>query len=321
MRLTQPALPVDTEIQRLRLVRHPKPWGEEVWHGNEALQSGLALRVKTLCSSPQLERGELYHELHRHKWECYRVTTIDRKVWPFALAPLRLGANQELLRQRGRARFMQEYAAALAAYERLAAAAGDNVATCAATKAAKTAAERYAGVEYIGVGDWVVIPPGYAHGLPAGVEVLEFQDCTQERLVLSFNQPLWTQSGWDREEALQHFVLEPLPTGYLSRPLHRTQTCCSEPRTVAVTPRFTLSQLQLRSGAAVELQLSNTVIVCSSGAVELDGVSLAAGEAVRVNCGQGRVRALAVTRQGAEIVIAMQTPGLVQTQLGPVRGT
>jgi len=274
--------------QALRLlpVSIAKPWGRELWYTaveergisradcagvpvdlprlfSRQGQWGIGdarqlLLLKALVANAGAERGQLYLELHQHKWEAYLVTHLDPRAWPEGVATMRLGTNSQLLTAYGcERRFRRDLAAALHDCESLRAKAHSGEGTAAAVsdeeQAARAHLAQFWGYRQIRVGDSVLIPPRIPHGLPHGVRVLEVQTPHYERLVLCFNQRMQTQTAWDIEEGLALMDLaDPPPPG--ATPLPSPSGCRIEE--LLETPFFVLRRLTLEPGRRLELPLT-----------------------------------------------------------------
>jgi hypothetical protein len=191
--------------------------------------------LKELAPAPHAFLGELYTELHEEKSEVYVVTSIDPNLYPGGMGRVRLGfeppwgATQfEELRQR-----LHSYEAARLEVDAALAARGAFLPNL------KTPNSSGSGVSYIEharslldinlvareqtaymqcahlyrhidlkLGDVVRVPKLTPHALQSGVRVVEFQTPHYERKILSSNQKVLTQSGWDIDAALD--LLDPV---------------------------------------------------------------------------------------------------------------
>lgn len=132
---------------RLRPVRIPKPWGQEVWytgieergqsrvadqHGREIPLPWLLslcsrrllggetsdmILLKILDPLPEPVFGDLYFEMHQEKQEVYVVTHVDKAAWPDGVGGIRFGFSQDKRADFADDRaFKSDYLAAVKAY-------------------------------------------------------------------------------------------------------------------------------------------------------------------------------------------------------------
>tara|TARA_A100001037_G_C15103993_1_gene615427 strand:+ start:159 stop:1400 length:1242 start_codon:yes stop_codon:yes gene_type:complete len=211
-------------------VKIDKPWGNEIWftgmesrgetqiktpQGPLPLSKYLALAPLTIhggqpivlvkqlnpISKPLL--GDLYLEAHRIKHEVYVVTNIDRSAWPSGRAKIRLGINQRLRSEYSEDQdFREDYLKAVDSYE---AHTRHDIKTEASLRRAEELRlnmNRFTQLQTIVEGTVVDVPPLFPHSLPHGVQVIEFQTPTYERMVIAASQPVVTQEQWDSSEAI-----------------------------------------------------------------------------------------------------------------------
>ena len=69
----------------------------------------------------------------------------------------------------------------------------------------------FTGTRRLAVGDVVLVPTWTPHALQHGVRVVEFQTPSYERYIISFNQKVLTQDGWDSAKAIGQLSLDPPP--------------------------------------------------------------------------------------------------------------
>ena len=191
-----------------------KPWGREVWYSgieargeskvrsrdDEAVPLGRFLRNHgrsrpvTLLKTLHPDRGDLYLEVHEHKFEVYIVDTVDEAHWPDGGRML-LGA-----RAAGPGADDAAFRDRLIAAARTAEGAGRI-----------DAVQRFMNAVTLRPGDTVAIPPRVPHSLLQGVSVVEFQTPVFERKILAASQPVATQAGWDSAEAVELMDLRAQP--------------------------------------------------------------------------------------------------------------
>lgn len=232
---------------KLLLHREGKPWGAELWYtgiekrgvsGVEtstgeklSLAAYLAILageencrkkalphvplLKILDPLPEPNKGCLYIEVHTEKWETYIITSVDRRIWPDGRGRVLFGFSQSKMdafgsdEERFKAALLQE----VKAYEKIRRAIDSS--ECAADAALLSqendAWERvraYFGFLDVEPGSVVRVPPFIPHSLQNGVQVVEFQTPTYERLILAFNQKVLTQNHWDSEAALRAAIFK-----------------------------------------------------------------------------------------------------------------
>lgn len=225
---------------KLIVHREPKPWGFEVWYtGIEkrgvcavecapdhvvSLPAFLSLGsgphrdsefsktkvplLKILAPHPSPATGCLYIEVHQEKWETYFISSVDRAVWPDGRGQVLFGFSASKMAAFGgnETEFKTALLADVRAYE----AVRNQIDTVQCDHEALRAEEKelwqqvraYFEFLEVGVGDSVRVPPFTPHSLQHGVEVVEFQTPTYERLILAFNQKVLTQKHWDSEQAI-----------------------------------------------------------------------------------------------------------------------
>lgn len=194
--------------------------------------------VKTLEPLPDPVYGDLYLEVHREKWETYVVLDVDRSAWPDGVGSLCAGLQPEVMESYRAhhgsdweehigaelAQAIQEYEQVRRRLDDLLDEAlrerGDNpqepvppevhrelAAELPAElqreeEARRAKVESFLGQVPLQAGDVVTLPPGVLHSLRHGVNVIEFQTPTYERLIAMFAQKVLTQPHWDVREAV-----------------------------------------------------------------------------------------------------------------------
>lgn len=201
--------------------------------------------LKLLEPHPVPGLGDLYLEVHREKWEAYVVQAVDETAWPDGtgqlLAGLRPAAIEQFRASHGdgwREALLAELGRAIGNYEQvrreidpvldglLRAEQRDpalpaDLDTALRLRAAlprelrdretagRAAVDALLHRVDMPVGAVAVLPPGTLHSLRHGVNVVEFQTPTYERLVALSSQKVLTQDHWDTAEALATMDTEP----------------------------------------------------------------------------------------------------------------
>ncbi|MEY4066616.1 MAG: hypothetical protein RIR26_2824 [Pseudomonadota bacterium] len=229
----------------LKLLTHVenKPWGRELWYtgiekrgvsgvetaqgerlslaeylalfaGPEACASGDVeppSLLKILDPLPLPERGSLYIEVHREKWETYIVTSVDAQAWPDGRGEILFGYSSAQMAAYGgrRESFLNALQKTVEEYEavrrQIDATELEKIPseTLAREKELWLRVRQFFEVIRVDVGTVIAVPPLLPHSLQYGVRVVEFQTPTYERLILAFNQKVQTQSHWNTREALE----------------------------------------------------------------------------------------------------------------------
>jgi len=232
---------------KLKTHSEQKPWGREIWytgiekrgvcevelHTKEtmSLPSYLSLLsgkkecengqikapslLKILDPLPEPERGCLYIELHKEKWETYVVTSVDSVVWPNGIGEVIFGFSESKLSDYNGNRdiFLTALQKQISEYEKVRRQIDADASYLASAIWAENekklwqSVRSYFGIRKVAVGEVIEVPPFTPHSLQNGVRVVEFQTPTYERLILAFNQKVQTQKHWDTAEALSqaHF--------------------------------------------------------------------------------------------------------------------
>lgn len=314
---------------KLVVHREPKPWGFEVWYtgvekrgvcavecGSNAtvslpayLSLGSALShetegskikvplLKILAPHASAASGCLYIEVHQEKWETYFISAVDRSVWPDGRGQVLFGFSTKKMAAfaGNEMQFKTALLADVRAYEAVrnqiddAYVDSDTLRT--KEKELWQRVRDYFDFLDVGVGDIVRVPPLTPHSLQHGVEVVEFQTPTYERLILAFNQKVLTQNHWDTEKAVE---LAHFRSGReLNRELSSVGCVADGEWSLAVDfPEFRVQQISLtqkRSSCSIpSFESACAVLFVLSGEVELrfaDGASaltLTSGEAALV---------------------------------------
>jgi mannose-6-phosphate isomerase-like protein (cupin superfamily) len=232
----------------VRLVQHRegKPWGAELWFtgiekrgvsgvetmSGERMSLAAYLTVlagedksrtkafahvpllKILDPLPEPEKGCLYIEVHTEKWETYIITAVDARIWPDGRGRVLYGFSKSRIEdfEGNEANFKAALLEDVRSYEKIRRAIDSSDIVDNALRVEEQAAwERvraYFGFLEVEVGSVVRVPPFIPHSLQNGVQVVEFQTPTYERLVLAFNQKVLTQNHWDTEAALSAAVFK-----------------------------------------------------------------------------------------------------------------
>lgn len=274
---------------QLLLHRENKPWGSELWYtgiekrgvsevemsngvqlslaaylavlqGAESCRAGKIPRVpllKILDPLPEPEKGCLYIEVHREKWETYIVTAIDRRVWPSGRGQVLFGFSEEKMSSFGghEEKFKAALQAQAKTYEsirRSIDAAPLNVSQELRHQELEAWRQlrEFFGFLEVDVGSVVRVPPYIPHSLQNGVQVVEFQTPTYERMILAFNQKVLTQNHWDSEEAIRAAYFK--TTKELIHDALRLSTVDAEHwSTVVEFPEFTVRRAILEPQASL----------------------------------------------------------------------
>ena len=218
----------------LKPVKVEKPWGHELWYtGMETRgeshivtpQGDLPLSLY-LTLSPKIPRntpiilikqlnprsepliGDLYLEAHHTKHEVYFVTRVDRAAWPLGKAKIRLGVNQKIRSEYNSDRdFRQAYLESIQEYQ-LALSLEENTKESVQDKnRLRQKMNTFTNMVSISEGAIIDVPPLIPHSLQHGVQVLELQTPSYERMIISASQPLATQEAWDSEKAIDEINL------------------------------------------------------------------------------------------------------------------
>jgi len=283
-------------LWRLETVRIAKPWGSEIWYTGmedrgissvagmplpwlcsimpnrlaEDLRSTQATRqsnlilLKILDPFPEVDRGDLYFELHSEKREVYIVTSIDEASWPNGEGQIRYGFNQEKLNTFDTAlEFKSAYLASVETYQSV----RNEIDNLLDTQSEKTpipselvAKEQklkdimydFTALKHLKVGDVIHVHPYFPHSLQHGVRVIEFQTAHYERYILSFTQKVLTQNHWDTKTALEK-VQTNLPTIETLKIIENTAGVLFE--SIADFEEFSAYRLSLQKNASY---VSNT---------------------------------------------------------------
>jgi hypothetical protein len=301
--------PLDDPV-RLEGVVIPKPWGRELWMtGMEArgesrvagtggsldLSSYLALAPERICRHspivllkfleprPEPILGELYLEVHAEKREVYVVTGVDRAAWPDGRGRIRYGVDQSRRARYGTdAAFRAAFLEAVEDYERIRRAIDRGETGLEAQERTALAATRpFIAERTLAVGDVISVPAWVPHSLQHGVQVVEFQTPTYERLIIASTQAVVTQEHWDSRHGIEHMSLDepvPPPAEPIAPGIER----------IARFDDFAVWRADLPSGESFRLPeaLPYAVALCVNGTVNLAGrgrtTTLAAGEAALI---------------------------------------
>lgn len=284
---------------KLKTHSEKKPWGREIWytgiekrgvcevesHTKEklSLPSYLSLLsgkqdcengqlkapslLKILDPLPEPERGCLYIELHKEKWETYVVTSVDSVVWPNGIGEVIFGFSESKLTDYNGDKdiFLAALQEQISEYEKVRRQIDADVSYLASGVWAENekklwqSVRSYFGIRKVRVGDVIEVPPFTPHSLQNGVRVVEFQTPTYERLILAFNQKVQTQDHWDTAEALSqtHFNVPQLhsETQIKSTP----EACLSEKSWQCIVdfPGFKVHRMELAAEQSVPLGLAS----------------------------------------------------------------
>jgi hypothetical protein len=181
--------------------------------------------------------GDLYFEAHEEKAEVYVVTGVA-PCWPDGKGEVRLGFDPERVATAGSPdEFRRAYLQAVVAYQRVRDTIDEQIDARRSSEqigsgielppstienwlrelpqqlledeeSARHTMEAFSHRHTLEVGDTVTVPPLVPHALQHGVSVVEFQSPHYERYILSFNQQVLTQVGWDTERAIDRIRLD-----------------------------------------------------------------------------------------------------------------
>jgi hypothetical protein len=261
-----------------------KPWGKEIWYtgmeargessvetqtGSLPLSHYLALAperlyrrrpivlAKILAPHADPARGDLYLEIHETKQEVYVVTELDPSAWPDEVGTIRLGINQQARKEfTSDNEFRAGYLSAVKAYERVRRRIDDDLSASGTTdQRTRLQMNKFTNELPLYVGDVVRVPRWQPHSLQHGVQVVEFQTPTYERRIISFGQPVLTQSHWDSEYAIARLDLEPP-----APPQRRSRL--SDFEQIADFEDFSAWRVAIDPGKSLELPLAIPYAVC-----------------------------------------------------------
>lgn len=338
-----------------------KPWGQELWYsgiearGESAVRIGdqtlplshyLAMAPERLCRraqplllkvldpAPDPVLGDLYFETHDQKHEVYVVTDVDKAVWPDGVGAIRFGMNQTKRAVYSTdADFRAAYLEAVQAYERLRREI-DNETSPISTETEqrerqlRTNMEAFTQLHPLRVGDVVQVPPGIPHALQHGVRVFEFQTPVYERNIISFNQRVLTQDGWDSARAIEQMQID---AAHLSTPANvdipTTESTCRCQR-IADFADFEVQRIELRNGSHWHAGMSlppttpYLMIAIVDGNVELRSASgqLAIGQsqAAFVPASATQLSAHNSSSQNSTLLVAAPKPHTAGSITNPV---
>jgi len=229
----------------LKPIYIPKPWGQEIWYSGIESRGISKIQIKKnsvplswfLAAFPYLVfgkklatkdpillkildphkepvKGDLYYELHREKNEVYIVTSMSRSK-----GRIKIGIDQNKFSQyQSRPEtFKAEFLSAILDYEKV----RREIDLCIDSnheissrlilqeESLRKNMDSFCGFLDLNIGDVVSVPTQTPHALQHGVQVVEFQTPTYERLIISFAQKVLTQPHWDTEKAFENINLTP----------------------------------------------------------------------------------------------------------------
>ncbi len=327
-----PWIPLNQPL-KLRVHREEKPWGCEVWFtGIEergvcsveyapgqtlALPSYLELvagprtadetqptdipLLKILEPHHATQLGCLYIEVHEQKWETYFVSNLDAQAWPNGIGQVLFGFSAQKISefQGDEKSFKRALLCDVKAYE----AVRNEIDVLSVTEVDSPLHQKEAKLwqtvrsyfEFINVrvGDIIRVPPFVPHSLQNGVQVVEFQTPTYERLILAFNQKVLTQNHWDTERALEVAIFKSGTQLHAELSDLRKNSASAPQWSVSVDfPGFQVLSVELEdSEQFVEIPegvKSHSVVFVLTGAIEfkrINGASVltvASGEAALI---------------------------------------
>ena len=318
----------------LQPVEIDKPWGREIWFTGmerrgesrvcgtdgtlplgdylalapEHVSRGLTpLLLKILDPLPEPVIGELYLEVHETKREVYVVTGLNPDLWPAGRGRIRYGINQQQRRSYGddeafRAAFLD----AARDYESLRRAVDEgHTGLKEAEQAAREATARFVDLLELRVGDVISVPRWVPHSLQPGVQVVEFQTPTYERLIVTSTQKVLTQEGWDSAAAIDHMDLDqPQP--------HQPEPVASGVERIARFDDFNVWRAELGGGGTLIPTdgLPYAVAFCISGTAALTGP----GGSLTIRRGQAAFVPAAAAgnpiTSGDDALLLLAAPGL-----------
>lgn len=263
--------------------------------------------LKILEPSPDPKKGSLYFELHEKKEEVYIVSGVNLEAWPSSIGKMKYGVSQERRHQfASDDEFKRVFASLCLEYESCRKDIDNHLESIAsqglksATRNSKTfrddavprewrekearlegEIDRFVGWLDLRQGDVVKVQRRVPHSLQYGVTVVEFQTPVYERLIVTFNQRVLTQSHWDVSKAFE--VME------INQPLSQHLICLEDSEqilmeqvvdfqdfdVVRMTQRSRTFKLDLaKFGHSIVFALKNKITVLGD-----EEVTLASGEA------------------------------------------
>ncbi|MFT5693189.1 MAG: hypothetical protein ACI92E_002525 [Oceanicoccus sp.] len=259
--------------------------------------------LKILDPYPDPAFGDLYFELHQKKREVYVVTAIDPVAWPSGIGAIRFGFDQAKRKEYGSdASFRESFMAAVSNYEAIRRKIDDytdnlrlrdgipenQLVDNAISNAwlsevpdswkseelmfARTV-ETFTDKLSLSVGDVVKVPCLTPHSLQHGVRTIEFQTPVYERLIVSFNQKVQTQSGWDTNKAIEVMNLESVPQSEIP---HLVEELGVKQEKIVEFEDFDVIRIEIEAGAQFILSdIDNyCLIIGISGIIHINAESL-----------------------------------------------
>lgn len=263
--------------------------------------------LKILAPLPTSDGGDLYFELHEQKKEVYVVSEVSGSDYPNGVGEMKLGINQDIYRRfANESEFKRAMLKALIHYKHtfdetykaiemlwrkqskeqgsLSPLPNIHVPPAEYFELLKTLPENiqqklkedYAMVEHfchfekVQPGDVITVNSLVPHSLLHGVRVVEFQTPHYERLILSFNQKVITQEGWDSEQAVS--VMDTTEQGK-----NKNLTIIEESENlklekIATFEDFTVHRMHFKNSGARYNYLSRGfyfLIICLQGKIKL----------------------------------------------------
>jgi hypothetical protein len=284
--------------------------------------SKVPILLKILEPSPDPKRGSLYFELHEKKEEVYIVSGVSRDAWSSSVGKMKYGVSQKkrsefesddqfkeafkslCLEYETCRRNIDEYLADLSSGNSKVSSGEktlpleDNVPKDWREREAKLESEinHFVGWLDLRQGDVVKVQKLVPHSLQFGITVVEFQTPVYERLIVTFNQKVLTQSHWDVSKAFEIMDINPPLTQSLKCLLDHAQICIEEVvdffdfDVVRLTQKSRSFSIDLSQwGHAIIFALNNTLTVIGEDEVRLDSGDAcfipAAAKSIQVECG------------------------------------
>ena len=307
-----PWIPLQQPL-KLKVHREPKPWGCEFWftgieqRGVCAVEfsAGKALSLPVyleLLSGPRsLEKAEpakipllkilephkamklgcLYIEVHQEKWETYFVSKVDEQAWPNGLGQVLYGFSAKKMAEffHDEKSFKNSLLTSVRAYEGVRKEidaqpmAVENFALNQKEAELWQTVRSYFDFIEVRVGDVIRVPPFVPHSLQNGVQVVEFQTPTYERLILAFNQKVLTQNHCDTEQALDVAVFKSGAQLHAELSAHDQDARAAQWSVAVDFPGFQVLTAALHHcGQSLEMPASrgvHSVVYVLSGALEI----------------------------------------------------
>ena len=249
--------------------------------------------------------GDLYTEVHQEKNEVYICTSVSPNVWPSGVGKLRFGISHASLSncRQDFATWKENFESVLLKYQavrrevdgkieefakkylqkEISAVSLDELKSLkkklplellSIEKELAEKSQSFVGEFPMVPGSVARVPQGVPHSLQAGVQVIEFQTPTYERLIVSFQQKVLTQQSWDVQAALSAIsecesLKSPLVLLELENPVQR----------IVDFPDVVVDSVRLDAADDCARALGGGVIYCLPGVSLCRETTLLQGEA------------------------------------------